>query len=61
MLNVLSPEERERQEVSEEIASKLRDLTGKFMVDAAKSGIDVNYLKLEWNYDDGTHIICGGA
>lgn len=60
MLNILSNEERERQEKSEEIASTLRELTAEFITEAHKKGIDVNSLKINWNYDDGIHIICGG-
>ena len=60
MLNIFSSEERARQEKSEEIASTLRELTVEFMIAAAKRDIDVNSLKINWNYDDGIHVINGG-
>lgn len=61
MYNVLSNDEREKYNDGEKIASVLRDLTGEFIVNASKKGIDVQFLSLKWDYNDGVHIIEGGA
>lgn len=58
--NVLSVEERKFQEECEAIASVLRDATSDFIIKAAQAGIDLNHLKLGWEYNDGSHIINGG-
>lgn len=60
-LNVLSPEERKRQIESEKIASVLREATGEFLTKIHKAGIDIKYLQINWKYNDGHHIISGGA
>lgn len=59
--NVLSSAERKRQIESEEIASVLREATGEFLTKVYKSGIDIKYLQINWKYNDGSHIISGGA
>lgn len=45
---------------AEQIADVLRKLSGQFIVEAAKAGIDVNYLTMEWRYNDGSHECEGG-
>lgn len=60
MDNVLSSDERKLQKENKKISSVLMKLSADFLLEARKQGVNIDYLTLNWNYNDGKHLVNGG-
>lgn len=45
---------------SEEIRVKINEEFMKFLGGLTEQGIDLNYINIHWNYEDGKYGCCGG-